>query len=199
LSGQTQGRHDDYDKSDFGLTDSKLLTLGAELGYAINATSNFIVFYNRDVLDYDLDSRQSGATPSVNPLDNWSVAFTDATDTLGIGWNCTNCRKWTIDLSGRYSKTDGKADFFSPPGGSPDVAFDIGNYDDVRLWSIEGTFDYAITEHLAAGAYFLWEDYDINSFRTKGIDPFLPGSPLLDLVNGPYQANVFGARLRFGI
>ncbi len=199
LTGLTQGRRDDYDKSDFGLRRSDLTTYGLELGYAINEVSSLYVFVNRDDLGYDLRSRQSGAAPSTNPADDWSVDFTDKTDTLGIGWSCTKCGKLSANLSASYSKTNGNADFFSPPGGTPDVAFPIANYDDVKLWSLDGQVDYSLAEHVAVGVSWLYEKYDLDSFRLRGVDPFLPGSPLLDLVNGPYRANVFGAHLKIGI
>ena len=197
LTGSWQGRKDDYDKSAFGLQSADTMAYGLELGWALAAGRTLYVFANRDELDYFLQSRQSGATPSNDPLASWSGDFSDKTSTLGVGFNCDPCAgKWTADVSGRYSKTAGFLDLFSPPGGSPDVAFDIPNYDDVTLWAIDGRIDYRFTDHFSTGISWLYEDYEINSFLTRGLIPFLPAAPLLDLVNGGYQGNVFGAHLK---
>ena len=197
LTGSWQGRQDDYDKSAFGIQEAELMAYGLELGWALRDSASLYLFANRDELSYFLQSRQSGATPSTDPLANWSGDFEDQTTTLGVGFTCDPCAgKWTANVSSRYSKTEGFLDLFSPPGGSPDVAFDIANYDDVRLWAIDGKLGYRVTEHFSAGLWWLYEDYDIDSFLTRGLIPFLPAAPLLDLVNGGYQGNVFGAQLK---
>jgi MtrB/PioB family decaheme-associated outer membrane protein len=199
LTGTTQGRKDDYDKSEFGLTESKVATFGLEWAWEITDRSNLFAFYNRDKLEYVLDSRQSGAVASVNPADSWSGDFTDDTDTFGLGWSCTHCDRWDVQLTSHYSKTDGNADLFSPPGGAPDVAYPISNYDDVKLWSSELVVDYHLNERFSIGLSYLYEDYKIDSFRKAGLDPFLAGAPLLDLANGSYTGNVFGAHLKFAM
>jgi MtrB/PioB family decaheme-associated outer membrane protein len=196
LSGNWQGRQDDYDKSAFGLQSADTMAYGLELGWAFAAGRNLYVFANRDDIEYFLQSRQSGATPSTDPLANWSGDFSDETTTFGVGFDCDPCGKWTVGVAGRYSQTAGFLDFFSPPGGTPDVAFDIPNYDDVTLWAFDGRVDYRLTEHFSMGVSLLYEDYEINSFLTRGLIPFLPAAPLLDLVNGGYQGNVFGAHLK---
>ena len=52
--------------------------------------------------------------------------------------------RWTLDLSANWSRSDGKADLFSPPGGTPDVAVGFDNYDDIKLFSLLGRLDYQI-------------------------------------------------------
>jgi hypothetical protein len=104
-----------------------------------------------------------------------------------------------VDISSRYSDTDGSLDLFSPPGGTPDVAFDIPNYNDVTLWALEGQLEYRVTDRFGVGLWWLYEDYDIDSFLTSGLIPYMPAAPFLDLVNGTYQANVIGAQLRINM
>ena len=199
LTGSWQGRKDDYDKSDFGFrapTRSPLVSSSAGRS-ARAATSTSSPTATRS--STSCSSRQSAATPSTDPLASWSGDFSDDTDTFGVGFDCASCGKWDSDLAGRYSKTEGFPDFFSPPGGTPDVAFEIANYDDVSLWAFDAGVDYLLREHFSIGVSWLYEHYEIDSFLTSGLIPFLPAAPLLDLVNGGYKANVFGAHLKIAM
>jgi hypothetical protein len=69
----------------------------------------------------------------------------------------------------------------------------------VKLWSSELAVDYRLTERFSLGLSYLYEDYNIDSFRKTGLDPFLAGAPILDLANGSYTGNVFGAHLKFAM
>ena len=195
LTGTVQGRDDDYDESDFGLQSAERMAYGLELGWAAREGLAFNVFGNWEDLDYLVQSRQSAAVPSIDPRNDWSGDFGDSTDTYGVGFDYDH-GPWVAEVTGTWSETDGYLDLFSPPGGSPDLAFDIPNYDDVELISLYGELDYAISPRVSAGVSWLYEDYDIDSFLTSGLIPYLPAAPLLDLVNGGYQANVFGLHLK---
>jgi MtrB/PioB family decaheme-associated outer membrane protein len=195
LTGNLRSREEDYRDSDFGLQDAETLAYGLELGWVIGKGSAFL-FANREEIDYFLQSRQSGASPSTDPLANWSGAFEDVTDTYGLGFTCERCGRWESKVAASWSNTEGFLDLFSPPGGAPDVAFDVANYDDVELLQIDAGLGYRLSERVTAGVSWLWEDYDIDSFLTRGLIPFLPAAPFLDLVNGGYEANVFGLHLK---
>jgi len=199
LTATTTGRQEDYDESPLGLQSADRLGYGLELGWALREGVSVNVFANREDIAYFLRSRQSGATPSTSPLDDWTADFDDTTDTYGLGLSCDGCGRWDAEVAASWSNTDGNLDLFSPPGGTPDVAFDISNYDDVRLFSVDAEFDYRLSEHVSAGLSWLWEDYDIDSFLTRGLVPYLPSAPLLDLVNGGYTANVVGLHLKLVI
>jgi hypothetical protein len=196
LTATTTGREDDYDQSPLGLQSSERLGFGLEAGWALAPGVSVNLFANREELEYFLQSRQSAATPSVNVLDNWSGDFEDSTDTYGLGLNCAGDGKWGAEIAASWSQTDGSLDLFSPPGGSPDVAFGIGNYDDVKLFAVDAEIDYQLSPRLAVGLSWLWEDYDLDSFLTTGLVPYLPSAPLLDLVNGGYRANMVGLHFK---
>jgi MtrB/PioB family decaheme-associated outer membrane protein len=199
LTGTLQGKDEDYDESPFGLQTAEELNYGLDLGWAVRDGLTFNAFVNREDIEYFLRSRQSGATASTNPLDDWSGAFDDETDTWGLGLHCEDCGRWEAELTARRSETEGFLDLFSPPGGTPNVAFDIPNYDDVELTSVNARVEYRLSPRAAAGVSWLWEDYSIDSFQTRGLVPYLPASPLLDLVNGGYEANVFGLHLKLAM
>jgi MtrB/PioB family decaheme-associated outer membrane protein len=199
LTATTSGRQEDYDESPLGLQSADKLGFGLELGWALREGVSANLFANRESIDYFLRSRQSGATASVREIDDWTGDFEDTTDTLGLGLSCDECGKWNAEFAASWSRTEGSLDLFSPPGGTPDVAFDITNYDDVTFFSVDAEVDYRLSEHVSAGLSWLWEDYDIDSFLTRGLVPYLPSAPLLDLVNGGYTANVVGLHLKLVI
>jgi hypothetical protein len=196
LTATTSGRQEDFDQSPLGLQSADRFGYGLELGWAVGEGVSVNLFANREEIAYFLQSRQSGATPSVNPLDNWSGDFEDTTDTLGLGLSCDGCGRWDAKLAAHWSDTQANLDLFSPPGGTPDVALDIANYDDVGLFSVNAEADYRLSERMSVGISWLWEEYDIDSFLTRGLVPYLPSAPFLDLVNGGYTANVLGLHVK---
>ncbi len=199
LTATTTGRLDDYDESPLGLQSADKLGYGLELGWALRDGVSANAFANREDIDYFLRSRQSGATPSTDPRADWTGDFEDTTDTFGLGLSCDGCGKWDGEVAATWSKTAGNLDLFSPPGGVPDVAFDITNYDDVELFSVDAEVSYRISDRVAVGLSWLWEDYSIDSFLTRGLVPYLPSAALLDLVNGGYTANVVGLHFKLVI
>lgn len=104
---------------------------------------------------------------------------------------------WTLKATARWSNSDGEADFFTPPGGSPSEAVDFDNYEDIELLALHLDLRYDIREGCAIGLSWLYEDYTIDSFILQGIQPYLPASLLLAADNGDYQANVVALSLRF--
>jgi MtrB/PioB family decaheme-associated outer membrane protein len=184
------GRNDDYKKSEFGLVSDDVLQYNAEVAYAPSDAINFYLFGHRFDRESFQRARQSGATPSTNPLDNWQVTLDEITDTFGLGFTA-KAKAWTTDLSASYSNTDGKADFFSPPGGAPDLAVDFGDYDDVELLALLARVDYQINPRTKAGVGYRWEDYSIDTFLARGLQNYLPGALLLNPEDGDYTGSVF--------
>lgn len=191
------GDNQKYDKSAFGLQKDDTNTYNAELSYAPGDNFNFFLFGSRQDRKVKQAARQSGATPSTNPLDSWFANLDETTDTLGAGLTSQFAKRWTLDLSANYSKSDGKADLFSPPGGAPDRAVGFSNYDNVKLFSILGRVDYKINKSAKAGLFGRWEDYKIDSFILQGLTNYLPGALLLDPNYGDYRGSLVGVDLSF--
>lgn len=190
------GRDDNYPQSELGLEADELLQYNFEIGYTPGARLNFYLFGHiaeRDVLQA---SRQSGGSPSTNPLDDWDAALTETWDTWGLGLHGER-GAWTWDGKARWSDSDGAADFTTPAGGSPAAAVDFDNYEDIELLAVNLELERKINELSSWGLFYLYEDYTIDSFILAGITPFIPGSFLLAADNGDYQANVLGVSLRF--
>ncbi|MFP5288619.1 MAG: MtrB/PioB family outer membrane beta-barrel protein, partial [Thermoanaerobaculia bacterium] len=139
--------------------------------------------------------RQSGATPSLNPIDNWFADMDELTQTYGLGFTTTR-GAFTTDLSARYSDSDGEIDFTAFPGGlplgnPPRQPVDILNYEDIELLALLARFDYRITPNATAGFGYRWEDYTIDSFLFQGLRNCLPGAILLNPDQGDYTGSTF--------
>jgi hypothetical protein len=113
-----------------------------------------------------------------------------------------------VDLTGRWSRSDGDADFFARPGGAPlappasglparQEPQDFDNYEDVELLAVNLKLDFEITESVGAVFAYLYEDYTIDSFILQGLRNYLPGALLINADNGDYTANAFAVDLRF--
>jgi len=206
------GRQDDYDESEFGLLTDELLQYNFELGYTPGAGTNFFLFGNLADREVFQAARQSGATVSTRPIDDWRVKFQEGTDTWGLGFTQKVREKLTLDLTGSWSNSDGDADFTALPGGLPlgspgaglparSEAQDFDNYEDVELLALQVKVDYVLTKNASAGFWYRYEDYTIDSFLLQGLlqgglQNYLPGALLLDANNGNYQADLYGVKLK---
>jgi MtrB/PioB family decaheme-associated outer membrane protein len=188
-------RNEDYNKTQFGLTYDDTLQFNAEVSYTPDEKVNFYLFANHADRKNQIKSRQSGATPSVNPLDDWTATFKEITDTLGAGLNAKLSAKWSGSVTANYSKSDGKADIFSPPGGAPDLGFGFNNYEDIKLFSILGRLEYQLSKQAKTGLFYRWEDYTLDSFILQGLRNYLPGALLLNPALGDYRGKVLGVDL----
>lgn len=192
-------RYDDYDKSLFGLQKDDVLAYNAEISYSPGENLSFFLFGQRSDRKVRQKSRQSGATPSTNPLDDWSIKFKEVNDNWGLGMNGKLSALWSYDVTANYSKSDGEADFTAFPGGAPLTParplLDIPNYEDIKLVSVLGRLNYKITPAATAGLFYRYEDYTIDSFILQGLQNYLPGALLLNGDVGDYKANIFGLDL----
>ena len=182
---------EDYDDSPLGLSSARYSAVGADVDYTPGPRWTLFGYYSHENGEGFQLGRQSGSTPSTNSLDDWTSRITDKTDTFGAGANLQIVPdRWTLSLSARYQDTDGFNDLFSPPGGSPDVAFPISDFDDTRLVTLTSELRYLVSRgwRLAFGAW--WEDYRIRDAQTQNVGYYAPGAFLLNAQDGDYRAIV---------
>jgi Putative outer membrane beta-barrel porin, MtrB/PioB len=148
-------------------------------------------------------ARQSGATPSTNPLDTWTADFDEDNTLFGLGFTTRFAERFTLDISARQTESDGFADFTAFPGGLPlaspprTAAQDFDNYEDIELTSLLGALGYKLNDRFSVGFSYLWEDYTIDSFIVQDLQFYLPGALLINGNNYDYDGQVF--RLDLGI
>jgi MtrB/PioB family decaheme-associated outer membrane protein len=182
---------DDYDASAFGLVQARYTAVSADVDYTPAARWTLFAFYSRENGSSFQRGRQSGATPSTNPLDDWTSRITDHTDTAGAGVNLQIVPdRWTLDVSGRYQRVDGFNDLFSPPGGTPDIAMPIGAFDDTRLLTLGSELRYLVRRGWRLGLGAWWEEYRIRDAQTQGVPNYVPGSFFLNAADGDYRGVV---------
>lgn len=192
LSFGVSGRDESYDESLFGLISDELLEYNAEVSYSPGESFTFFLFGHRADRESFQRNRESGGSPSEDPEDDWSLDLDEVTDTWGLGVNTKFAKRWTSEVSAQWSRSDGFADFFSPPGGEPDLAEDFDDYDDVELLALFGRVDYQLGKHASAGLSYRWEEYDVESFLLRGLRNYMPGAILLNADNGDYTAEILG-------
>jgi len=192
------GRQEEYPESQFGLISDDILQYNFEVAYTPGEHLGFYLFghlADRDVLQR---ARQSGGTLSTDPNADWSAALDETVDTWGLGYNGSE-GDFTWDVTGRWSSSDGEADFETPPAGNPSSATDFDNYEDIELLALKLTVDYNLHSNCEVGFWYLYEDYSADSFILAGVQPYLPGAFLLAENNGDYEANVIGVSLKLNL
>lgn len=157
---------DVYPTTDYGLKDDTFQTYSADLTYVLGKRASFFGFYTHELHDANQSSRQSGATFSTDPADDWTLLLKDKVDSFGGGLN-TALIKDTLDfyLSYTYSNIKGTADFYSPPGGAvlgDAVNFTNNNLDSTKLQILRAQLQYRITRHFSAAFTYWYEQYDMN-------------------------------------
>ncbi|MCB1008537.1 MAG: MtrB/PioB family outer membrane beta-barrel protein [Acidobacteria bacterium] len=191
-------RNDDYKDSKFGLTEDEITQYNAEYSISLNDAGNLYIFWNHTERTNSLYGRQSGGSLSTNPLDDWGADFEELNDTIGLGW-ARDFGSWNVDLHGTYNKSDGKADIYSPPGGTPNIGVGFDDYEDIEIFSARVKVDYQILENLSVGLDYLYEDYTYDTFLTRGLTYYMPAALLLNPNFSDYTANVIGLRFKMSL
>ena len=197
------GREDDFDESEFGLISDEILQYNAEVAFVPSDNLTLYVFGHLADREVFQRARQSGATPSTNPLDTWTAGFDEDNTLFGLGFTTRFAERFTLDVSARQSESDGFADFTAFPGGLPlaspprTAAQDIEDYEDIELTSFLGKLGYKFSDRFSLGFSYLWEDYTIDSFIVQNLQFYLPGALIINGNNYDYDGQVF--RLDLGI
>ena len=180
---------DDYTETALGLTEANYQVLSADVDYTPSARWSVYGFYSRERNVNHQRGRQSGATPSTNPLDDWNSNVTDTVDSVGGGVNVALVPdKWSWNSFGRYQKVDGFNDLSSPPGGTPDIAFPIERYDDTKILSVSSEIAYRASANWSLGLGGWYEDYVADDAATTGLVNYVPGAFFLNANDGNYRA-----------
>lgn len=190
---------DDYTKkSDLGLLEWRTQSLNFDADYTPSERWNVFAFFGVDNYGGFQRGRQSGATPSTNELDNWTAYNTDKAKTLGGGANFTFIPdKLDLRLTGRVQTVNGRAQLESPPGGTPDLAFDIPAVDDTRLFTTTAEATYRISPRwdVVLGGWV--EHYHINDDLSSGTQMYMPNAFFFAANDADYQGNVAYVRTAF--
>jgi hypothetical protein len=189
-------RKDDYKKSALGLRYWKLWSLDFEAGYSPRADMNVSFFASHALRRTLQNARQSGAEVSTNPLDDWLAKLSESNDVIGVNFDATFAKRWTAAVGVQWNRADGNSVFFSPPGGTPDVAFGFPEYDDNRFTGASARLDYKLANHASVSGAYWHEDYNADRFSRDGLSDYMPATLLLNANDGDYVANVVAGFLK---
>jgi len=185
---------DDYPNSDYGLKRDDFDMYGVDVSYTFAKNQVLYGFYNHEVYDADQASRQSGATFSTNPADDWTANIKDTIDTFGIGQMFEIVpSKVTFDLSGSYSKAAGSSFLFSPPGGSPDGAVNYdAPLDTTTWWTLQTNFRWRVMKSLSVILGYWYEEYNLQDIvrNDVAVDYAAAGAIFLGALEPGYKYHV---------
>src|SRR4029450_5454794 len=189
---------DDYKDTTYGLLNAAYDTISLDGDYTPNDRLSLYALYSHEKITNAQRGRQSGSTPSANPLDDWTSDVDDKVDTFGAGATIALVKeRWFLDVSGHYQKVDGNNDLFAPPGGAPDAArtgvggvADLPLYDDTTMARLPGELRYAFAKSWSAAVGGFFEDYEIDDSNSDGLLNYVPGSFFLAANDADYQAKV---------
>ena len=185
---------DDYYETVYGLTLFKYNTISADFDYSPSGQWSLYAFYSWEQTNDDLHGRQSGATVSANPLDDWTSTVKDVVNSVGAGATLNFVPdKWSANLFLRWQKVDGNNAIAAPPGGAPANARpggvqSIPAYDDTKIVGVNAELRYQLRKAWAFGLGVWYEKYDVNDAQSTGIINYVPGAFFLAANDGNYRA-----------
>jgi MtrB/PioB family decaheme-associated outer membrane protein len=187
---------DDYGESPHGLLEAGQRAFSADADWTPTDRLNLYGFYSRERIRSLQRGRQSGATPSANPADDWTSDIDTDADTVGFGGTFALVRD-RLDLSARatWQRVDGFNDLESPPGGTPDFAVDIPAFDDTEIAWLSSELQYRVSARWRVGIGGWLEDYDVDDAQTVGLPNYVPGAFFLAPFDGDYTGGALFARL----
>lgn len=196
---------DDYKQSVFGLTSFDNESFGAEVDYTPQERVNLFGYYNRENIKSFQRGRQSGATVSINPLDDWTAAIRDKVDSFGGGANFGVVKdKVDLRVAGGYQKLDGNNDITSPVGGAPELArraiggvASIPLFDDTKIYTVSAELAYRVLKSWTLGFGGWYEQYQLRDSNTNGLNNYEPGSFFLAAADSDYKAHVVYVRASY--
>jgi MtrB/PioB family decaheme-associated outer membrane protein len=205
LSASYLRGQDEYDELTHGLMSALNESFSLEGDYTPSERLSLYAFYTREKIETFQVGRQSAATPSTNPLDDWTADLSDDVDFYGAGGTAVLLPgKLDLKVMGTYQKVDGNADLFSPPGGAPANSRaatggvrDIAAWDDTRLLTVLAELGWTVGGRwrLAGGGWL--EDYEVEDLNTGGLVNYVPASFFLAPVDSDYRGYVIYARASY--
>ena len=189
---------DEYEDSPMGLVEGKSTGLAVDVDYTPNERWSVFTYAAHDTLDSFQRARQSGSSPSTNPADDWSSRVKDEVTTFGGGLTMVLVKsRLDAKLNGSYQRVNGNNDLDSPPGGTPDLANDIADFDDTRLLTLGGELGYKASPRIRLAFGGWYDEYTLRDSATSGIATYLPGSIFIAANDSDYRAHVFYLRAAY--
>lgn len=132
---------------------------------------------------------------SIDLRDIWDARLGERVHSLGAGFDRAIGAGTTARVEGTLQRADGVADFFSAPGGDPDLAEDIPEFDDVRFASVSAEVEHRVAAGWSVSAGVWWEAQSVSDSIDEGRPDYVPGAFVLAPRRLDYGAVAFQARI----
>jgi len=188
----------------YGLNRVSYDSLAVDVDFTPTERVNLYGFFGRENNKNWQRGRQSGATVSLNPIDDWFSQVADRVDSYGGGAGFALIpQKLSLSATGRYQKVNGNNDITAPVGGAVEVAkrplggpLGFTAYDDTRLATVTTELTYTLPRSWAVTVGGWYEDYKIEDANAAPLN-YLPGGLFLNANDGSYHGVVGYLRLGY--
>jgi MtrB/PioB family decaheme-associated outer membrane protein len=203
--------YNDFDASRFeadtnlyGLNRTSYDSLSVDLDFTPVERVNLYAFYGRENNKNWQRGRQSGATVSLRPIDDWFSLVADKVDSFGGGAGFVLVpQKLNLNATGRYQKVNGNNDISAPVGGVVELAkralggpLGFTAYDDTRIVTVTTEVTYTLPKSWAVTLGGWYEEYKIDDANAAPFS-YLPGGLFLNANDGNYHGTVGYLRLSY--
>lgn len=186
-----------YPETPYGLVRTRAHVAAAEATFAPGGRWSAHAFHSFQIESSFQRTRHSPETSIAVDLRNiWDATLSDRVLSVGGGVAADLLPGRTmLRLDASFQRSDGHADFESPPGGIPDVAFDIDAFDDVRWLSLSAEVEHLVRAGwwMAAGA--AWDAQQVGDTIDEDRPGYVPGAFVLAPPDFDYGAALIHARI----
>jgi hypothetical protein len=126
----------------------------------------------------------------------WDARLSDRVHSAGAGVAVdVDPGRTTLRLDASLQRSNGLGDFGSAPGGIPDLAFDIEDFDDVRWLAIVAELEHRVRDGWSVAASALWDGQQVSDVIDEDRPAYVPGAFILAPRDYDYGALVLQARI----
>jgi MtrB/PioB family decaheme-associated outer membrane protein len=191
FSGSFIYGRDNFDKSDFGLTDDKHYILSLDADYALTDHLHLNAFYSYE--KYENKQRGFGEFNG-GPDTTWDAEGQDVINTAGGGIKLAVIPdRLDFDISYSYSDVDGEINFDIPGGG----VVDWDTVDETQLHILDSKFRYRIWKGYYFTLGYLYEKFEFNDFNTEGFTNTPTDAILAGTLPEDYTAHIGYMKLTY--
>jgi hypothetical protein len=198
MTAQFWSQDEDFDEVPLGLLSAKSRTFSVEADYTPGELWNAYAFVTSEDWSTFQRGRQSGATLSFNPADDWTADIDMDGMSAGVGGNLRIIpERLDLRVLARAQRINGFNDMESPPGGAPDFAVDVAEFGDMNIVAASAELEYRLQRYLsvAFGAWF--EQYEVRDAYSSGVTNYMPGGFFLDPQDEDYDGGAVYIRAAY--
>lgn len=190
---------DDYNASDYGLTEGKGYTATLDASYAFSDKGSVFAFYTYDQIKSDQTGKEFTGAPSKYDREfdsrfDWTADLENVSNTFGLGGDYKLSDRLTLGALYVYNDSKGKTDVDTGPGlaaaqSVPDV--------EAKLNSLQLYAKYNLKENVALRFEYWYEQFSSDDWAYDGADPWSSNNVVTTgQDSSDYTDHVFGVAVQ---